>query len=153
MARSDDGGKTWSESKLGLPSDFKFTGFTLSRDSGWLYLSGYEVGQNQRLLFRSEDGTRTWKPLAPSPEPFVLVADPHVPTTVYGFGGGRFFHSLDGGASWTEHSAGLERFELTGPLLLDPHRPGVVLAGTACGLVIEIELPYHHLGPAGRLSQ
>jgi photosystem II stability/assembly factor-like uncharacterized protein len=144
-ASSHDGGKTWTDSNLGLPPLFEHESLALSRDSGWLYLSGRKFGQSRTSVFRSENGAMTWKRAAPSPlgtaAPFALVADPHVATVVYGFGGGRFFRSLDGGESWTEHSAGLRGLELTGPLLLDPRRPGRILAGTASGLVIEIELP------------
>jgi photosystem II stability/assembly factor-like uncharacterized protein len=139
-ARSDDGGATWSVSSPDPAPAGGIVNVALSRDAGWLYLSGREGA-----IFRSEDGGQTWVAAAPSPlggsAPLFLVADPHVPTTVYGIGGKRFFRSLDGGASWVEHSAGMRRFGLTGPLVLDPGRAGRLLAGTPGGQVLEIELP------------
>jgi photosystem II stability/assembly factor-like uncharacterized protein len=140
VARSGDGGQTWSLSAPFPPPALGNENVTLSRDTAWLYLSGRDGS-----IFRSEDAASTWQPVAPSPLgstlPLFLVADPRVSTTVYGFAAGHFFRSLNGGANWIGHSAGLRPFKLTGPLVLDPDRPGRVLAGTASGEVIEIELP------------
>ena len=140
VARSGDGGATWSVSSPDPAPTGGIVNVALSRDAGWLYLSGRDGA-----IFRSEDGAQSWLAAAPSPlgrtAALFLVADPHVPTTVYGIGGGRFFRSLDGGASWVEHSAGMRRFGPTDPLVLDPGRAGRMLAGTPGGQVLEIALP------------
>lgn len=95
--------------------------------------------------YRSENGAHDWTRVAPSPlgatAALVLVVDPRRAATVYGSGGGRFFRSVDAGASWIEHSAGLDGLGFSGPLVVDLAHPARLLAGTTDGSILAIDLP------------
>jgi hypothetical protein len=139
VERSTDGGDTWSASSQGLGQLNGTIGMAVSANSRVLYLNSGDG------IFRSVDGAVRWERrgadvLAPSGF-LTLTVDPLAPDTVYGYGGGRFFRSLDGCASWMEFSAGLSRLHLTGPLAVDSMHPGRIRAASENSGVIEIQLP------------
>jgi photosystem II stability/assembly factor-like uncharacterized protein len=140
LVRSVDGGTTWFAANTGLPADFAPASLAVSPTAPWLYVSGQDG-----TIYRSENGAHGWTRVAPSPlgaaAAFVLVVDPRRAATVYGYGGGRFFRSLDAGASWLEHSAGLDGLAFSGPLVVDVAHPARVLAGTTDGSILAIDLP------------
>ena len=137
---SVDGGETWVSADSGLPADFVPASLVVSPIAPWLYVSGKDG-----TVYRSENGAYGWTQVAPSPlgaaVALALVVDPRRAATVYGYGGGRFFRSLDAGASWIEHSTGLDGFGFSGPLAVDVTHPARVLAGTTDGLILAIDLP------------
>jgi photosystem II stability/assembly factor-like uncharacterized protein len=140
LVRSVDGGATWFSADTGLPADFVPASLVVSPTAPWLYVSGQDG-----TIYRSENGAHGWTQVAPSPlgaaVALVLVVDPRRAATVYGYGGGRFFRSLDAGASWIEHSGGLDGFGISGPLVVDVAHPARVLAGTSDGSILAIDLP------------
>ena len=140
LVRSVDGGTTWFAANTGLPADFVPASLVVSPTAPWLYVSGQDG-----TIYRSENGAHGWTQVAPSPlgaaAALVLVVDPRRAATVYGSGGGRFFRSLDAGASWIEHSAGLDGHGISGPLVVDVAHPARVLAGTTDGSILAIDLP------------
>ena len=140
LVRSVDGGTTWFAANTGLPADFVPASLVVSPIAPWLYVSGQDG-----TIYRSENGAHGWTRVAPSPlgaaAAFFHLVDPRRAATVYGFGGGRFFRSLDAGASWIEHSAGLEGLGIGGPLIVDVAHPARVLAGTTDGSILAIDLP------------
>jgi photosystem II stability/assembly factor-like uncharacterized protein len=140
LVRSVDGGATWVSADTGLPADFVPASLVVSPTAPWLYVSGQDG-----TIYRSENGAHGWTQVAPSPlgaaAALVLVVDPRRAATVYGYGGGRFFRSLDAGATWREHSAGLDGLGFSGPLVVDVTHPARVLAGTADGSILTIDLP------------
>jgi len=140
LVRSVDGGTTWFAANTGVPADFVPASLVVSPIAPWLYVSGQDG-----TIYRSENGAHGWTRVAPSPlgaaAAFFLLVDPRRAATVYGFGGGRFFRSLDAGASWIEHSAGLEGLGIGGPLIVDVAHPARVLAGTTDGSILAIDLP------------
>jgi len=140
LVRSVDGGITWFAANTGLPADFVPASLVVSPTAPWLYVSGQDG-----TIYRSENGAHGWTRVAPSPlgaaAALVLVVDPRRAATIYGHGGGRFFRSLDAGASWIEHSAGLEGLGIGGPLIVDVVHPARVLAGTTDGSILAIDLP------------
>jgi photosystem II stability/assembly factor-like uncharacterized protein len=140
LVRSVDGGARWFAADTGLPADFVPASLVVSPTAPWLYVSGQDG-----TIYRSENGAHGWTQVAPSPlgaaAALVLVVDPRRAATVYGYGGGRFFRSLDAGATWREHSAGLDGLGFSGPLVVDVAHPARVLAGTADGSIIAIDLP------------
>jgi len=140
LVRSVDGGARWFAADTGLPADFVPASLVVSPTAPWLYVSGQDG-----TIYRSENGAHGWTQVAPSPlgaaAALVLVVDPRRAATVYGYGGGRFFRSLDAGATWREHSAGLDGLGFSGPLVVDVAHPARVLAGTADGSILTIDLP------------
>jgi photosystem II stability/assembly factor-like uncharacterized protein len=140
LVRSVDGGATWVSAGTGLPADFVPASLVVSPIAPWLYVSGQDG-----TIYRSENGAHGWTQVAPSPlgaaAALVLVVDPRRAAIVYGYGGGRFFRSLDAGATWREHGAGLAGLGFSGPLVVDVAHPARVLAGTADGSILAIDLP------------
>jgi photosystem II stability/assembly factor-like uncharacterized protein len=143
VERSRDGGATWENASKGLDPVDQVASLAASMDSPVLYVSTFG-GQ----VFRSGDGAASWQRVGPSPLgaafSLALTVGPGRNAAVYGLGGGRFFRSLDGGTTWVEHSAGLRQFQITGPLVFDAPHPGRILAASADGGVLAIDLP---LGP------
>ncbi len=79
-------------------------------------------------LFRSEDGGRTWVPVAlpvrhHAPDVMAIAIHPQDPALLYvGTHQGGVLRSADGGKSWTAMNGGLGGLDVHG-LAIDPHTP------------------------------
>lgn len=92
------------------------------------------------VLFRSSDRGSTWAALPIPPTVTALVADPHLPTTIYAgtsFSGGLFdpeagaiYRSVDGGGHWIPATSGIQAAVLS--LAADP-ASSAVYCGTTRG--------------------
>ncbi len=92
-------------------------------------------------IFRSTDGGKTWTDLGTglgtSTVVLALAIDPTDPATIYAGTTIGAFKSTDRGAHWTAIDHGLDLVSVQPPwksavtaLLVDPHRPATVYAGT-----------------------
>lgn len=95
ILRSEDGGKTWNESRSGIE-----TGAVYSLDGapdGNRVYAGVSSG-----LYASRDGGRTWQLTSLNDTQVVAVGvNPDNPDEVMAVdGGGRLFRSSDGGSTW-----------------------------------------------------
>jgi len=85
------------------------------------------AGAALKGLFKSTNGGDTWNRLpAPHPNAIALAMDAE---NIYFATGGGLFKSSDEGESWQSADAGLED-NLAYVLVVDPHAPGTVYAGT-----------------------
>jgi photosystem II stability/assembly factor-like uncharacterized protein len=132
MFRSDDGGKTWRH--LGLDDAQQIGGIAIdpkNPDRAFAAVLGHPYGPNeQRGVFRTEDGGKTWQRVLYRDVDTGAIAvrlAPNDPNTVYavlwearqgpwengdwqGLGSG-LFRSRDGGATWQQLTDGLPRVE------------------------------------------
>ncbi len=131
MYRSSDGGKTWRH--LGLRDGQQIPAILVDpRDPNRVFVAvlGHPYGPNaERGVFRSTDGGQTWQKALYKDEhtgAVDLAFDPGNPQTVYAvlwqarqgpWENGAFsgpnsglFRSTDGGATWTQLTAGLPSF-------------------------------------------
>jgi photosystem II stability/assembly factor-like uncharacterized protein len=81
VARSQDGGRTWSTDTQGLPADWVFSMAVDPVDPRTVYAGVYRRG-----VFRSQDGGATWASLGPGLEGLSITAlllDRRDPKTLY----------------------------------------------------------------------
>lgn len=133
---SDDGGETWNLSSLseGMPSDLAFS------SDGTIYISIFPSD-----IYRSIDNGQTWALVAqniipegdPSrrdpemPDPWLVsvAVDPVNANKLYaGLNRGGLLISEDGGANWSNSSAGMNPETTVLDILADPANPDVVYA-------------------------
>lgn len=95
VLRSDDGGKTWRESRAGID-----TGAIYSLDGD--PASGRVYAGTSNGLYTSADGGRTWQQTSLNDTQIVVVGvNPADPDEVMAIdGGGRLYRSTDGGNAW-----------------------------------------------------
>lgn len=101
IARSTDGGTTWTRLTDGVVGDLE-----ISPSSPSTLYASVGLGNQSHQLLRSTDGGSTWVAMPTPPEDRILVTlaiDPQAPETLYTTFGGRVFRSTDGGASWTQY--------------------------------------------------
>lgn len=96
ILRSDDGGKTWSQSVSGIETGVIWT-VKAQPESGRVY-AGTSSG-----LYASFDGGHNWRTTTLDDVQVVVVGvNPRDPDDVLAIdGGGRLYHSTDGGTSWS----------------------------------------------------
>ena len=96
VLRSDDNGKTWDESRVGID-----TGAVYSLDGD--PTSGRVYAGTSNGLYASADAGRTWQQTSLNDTQIVVVGlNPGNPDEVMAIdGGGRLYRSDDGGDSWT----------------------------------------------------
>ena len=134
--KSTDGGVTWQYKTFGgYQASLETSAFQFDPSSSSRILAATTIG-----LLRSTDGGESWSGFGNISDPFfTLVADPTVPTTLYGGNqaGTGLFKSTDSGAHWTAINKGLPTNQgTTGalPLVLgfavDPSHPNNLYAGT-----------------------
>lgn len=96
ILRSEDGGKTWQESRSGIATGVIFA--VKGEPAGGRVYAGTSNG-----LFASSDGGRSWKPTTLDDAQVVVVGvNPDNPDNVMAIDrGGRLYHSTDGGTTWS----------------------------------------------------
>jgi photosystem II stability/assembly factor-like uncharacterized protein len=136
--RSDDGGRRWIAPGRPLETERRRMDVLVvdPERPSIVYIAGDK-------LFKSVDGTRTWRSLGRGLEGGVmaLAIDPGDPDVLYAATwvrgeGTRFFRSGDGGGSWTPAEDGLPSYRVVNSLATDPRDPGTVYAGTDRGVYV-----------------
>ncbi len=136
IARSTDGGATWTRDAEGLVVDDFFTLAVDPNDPGRLYAGLFwTLG-----LYRSDDGADSWQPLPeymhtpPGGEhyPMSIAIDPRDGDTLFVTGTTGLRVSRDGGQSWDTLSGALGNFHMHG-LALAPSDPDVLYVGAGLG--------------------
>ncbi len=138
IARSTDGGVTWSLLSLADPCLVLADLAVDPTDSDVLYAAGLPSDmlctEEPALTFKSTDGGATWQRLALTASLRILV-DPFDPRTLYAVGflfAQSVEKSVDGGVTWHLATSGLSGEPLD--LALDPESPGRLLASTTEGI-------------------
>jgi photosystem II stability/assembly factor-like uncharacterized protein len=151
VARSDDGGYTWSPFGAGAPQDDAGEVYALSlavdpTDAGVLYLgTGGWVGQGYGV-YKSTDGGESWLAANQGMLDYrisALALDPTQPQTVYAGGdNGELFKSTDGGQTWRDLTESLQIQQYLNvrnirAIVVDPAAPETVyLLGDFVGVMI-----------------
>ncbi|MBX6351488.1 MAG: exo-alpha-sialidase [Clostridia bacterium] len=122
--RSDDGGRTWIDVSLGLPSDFGFPVLAHPRHPDTAYVVPVDAERARAFpggrgaVWRTDDGGQSWRPLARGlPEPAftgvlrgAFAHDGGEPLGLYlGTTSGSLFVSPDEGETWHEVARHLPR--------------------------------------------
>ncbi len=132
--RSTDRGRTWKTASRGLPTDGIYTLAVAPSAQDVVYAGTWQQG-----VYKTTDGGRSWAPvnagLPPHSRVVSLAVHPRNPSIVYagveelGAGGGGVYRSIDGGRHWKKLAASLP-IGFAGPVVIDPHDPRTVYAGT-----------------------
>ena len=135
LARSRDGGRTWTPIDQGLPKD-EHEVYVLSlaidpTDANVIYAgTGGFVGQGHGV-YKSTDGGDTWSPINRGMIDYRLTAiavNPAKPQTIYaGSDAGELFKSTDAGQTWDDLTEQLplrqESHSAIEEIFLDPAKP------------------------------
>ena len=108
VLRSIDGGATWVPSGTGLATAVQATSFSTSPlEPGKVFLSSSLAGQPG--VYESADGGQSWTSTGYVGEALAVVADQHVPDTLYisRSNASKVQVSIDGGATFAPHNLGL----------------------------------------------
>src|SRR5215813_13023267 len=98
VLKTTDGGATWSERLVGLPSSGTVTDITI--DPG-AHARVWMINQAQAGVFRSTDGTASWNRVSLFGQFYSIAFDPTDPDVVYLGESGRVFRSTDAGDHWS----------------------------------------------------
>jgi len=139
LARSDDGGKSWTHLATLPQSDLPATAVVVHPAEPDTIL----VAVPAAGIFRSTDAGRTFtaaKGLGTAGA-LSLAVDPADGGVVYaGTRGSGVYKSVDGGASWKPSLVGMDPNEPVPAVVVDPRRPNVVYAGSSrSGLFISTD--------------
>ncbi|MGH9464019.1 MAG: WD40/YVTN/BNR-like repeat-containing protein, partial [Thermoanaerobaculia bacterium] len=110
------------------------------------------TGSDDGLVHLSRDGGETWQNVTPRGMPeWILVnsVEPHptepgglyVAATMYKWDDFRpyLYKTTDWGASWTKITEGIAADHFTRAIRADPERPGLLYAGTECGVYVSFD--------------
>ncbi|HEV2846224.1 MAG TPA: hypothetical protein VG477_15315, partial [Thermoanaerobaculia bacterium] len=129
VVRSLDGGVSWLPSE-GLPKGLVIALAVDPADPRILYAAIRDFPG----VWKSVDQGKTWTRTGPDDAPITAIAVSPVPGRVYAAAqDGRFFRSADGGATWSDWSAGLKVNGIE-EILVDPDDPDRVYATTTHGI-------------------
>jgi photosystem II stability/assembly factor-like uncharacterized protein len=137
MAKSIDGGSTWSVVSTGLGSNL-VTAVAVDPANSNIVFAGTENGG----LFVTTDGGGSWQPAGtglPTSSQWVtaLAIDPATPTTVYvSFAGKDIYKSVDGGNIWVTSSKGMASEEVISTIQISDS-PAVMYAMSNIGDVYQ----------------
>jgi photosystem II stability/assembly factor-like uncharacterized protein len=144
VARSGDGGATWTDASAGLPPEVASSLTVDPRDPDVVYgvigsAPALPVGED---IWKTVDGGRTWSP-AGGAELADHTVSALLASTLSGrvyavIDGTRVFRSDDGGATWQGWSRGL-RTSSVFALTADPVDPSRIYAATANGVWVLTE--------------
>jgi len=115
--KSIDGGASWTQLALGIGTSDAVYEVALDPSNPntiWIGIAD-AMGSQPVNVMRSTDGGGTWEDLTPPHDPMTcrgIALDPQDARNVYAcfggsFGGGEVWVSRDGGATWTDRTAGL----------------------------------------------
>ena len=129
VARSTDGGATWTASFL-RGNSLRVAISPAAHQT--VYVFGVPGASRAVALHRSDDGSATWRAVPSDLPPGTVfnafVADPQAGGVLYGSTpNATVFRSADGGAHWTRVYAGDPHTGI-GPLAIDPADPRVIVA-------------------------
>ena len=131
MAKSSDGGATWSVLPTGQNFFYKCGLAINPQNPATLYATAGSV-----RIVKSSDGGATWSDLNIDFGPAyinALAVDPQNPATVYaGTSPGGIFKSINGGDSWQPANTGLTTMDVES-FAIDPQNPAALYAGTEGG--------------------
>ena len=110
------------------------------------------AGSDDGLVHRSRDGGQSWQPITPPDLPewaliSVLEPSPHDASTCY-LAATRYKHddltpylykTSDSGATWQRITEGIPAHEFTRVIRADPHRRGLLYAGTETGIYVSFD--------------
>ncbi len=138
LARSTDGGATWTPADAGLGGA---SATVLAVDPGdplrlYVGTGGDYYQQHGDGAWKSTDGGATWSRAGSelAGETVTALAVPPLAGVVWAaVEGGRVFRSGDGGATWQQRSAGLPPYPVY-RLIPDPADPRRILAATSGGI-------------------
>lgn len=143
---SEDGGRSWRDSSVGLGNDGIFSLARHPHDPLVLYAGTYNG------VFWSQDGGRTWESrsegMPPEQWPYTIAIDPDDPRVLYvstkngqnkGFCHrnefcGVVMKSVDGGEHWAEIMSGLDRRSEFYTLLIHPRDHDVLFLSSSRGV-------------------
>jgi photosystem II stability/assembly factor-like uncharacterized protein len=139
--RSEDGGLNWtSAGASGLPGRFAFWSLLIDPTApNILYAGVWNVGAQEVDLYRTGDGTASWKRIGPGSPAAPAAIDPQN-GNVYARIGGSLFRSTDRGASWSNVNAGLPG-PVTGTLAFDPVNSNTVYTSGNAGVFVITFVP------------
>ena len=150
--KSVNGGSTWTASQFFTYDTFYAYDMTVSKsDPDVIYVCGYKNvgGSYYGALLKSTDGGAGWSDISSLVEPdtylyfYSLEIDPLDENHVY-VGGTYFYHSTDGGASWTRYSS----YPLNArDIAIDPVNTANLYAGCYGGNVFVSTDHGRHLDP------
>lgn len=125
VARSGDGGRTWSLRSPDLNTDASVHLLAISPSLPRLIYAATSTG-----LYKSPTRGRTWVPVSLPVEDISAIAlHPSNPNVVYVGGSNGLFESADGGASWSRLPTGPSGSYQVFSLAIDPVHPSRVYAG------------------------
>lgn len=117
VQKSVDGGLNWTNQPLGIGLNDQTYEVTIDPNDSTRIWAGVAdaLGNQSNTLLLSTNSGGSWTPMVPPGGPYsftaieVEVGDSNKVFAAWrgGFGGGGFFVSADGGATWTDRSAGL----------------------------------------------
>jgi hypothetical protein len=129
--RSADGGRTWSESNVGLTNPM-VSALVIDPSTPSVLYAATDGGG----VFKSVDAAASWTPHnvgLGGLGVYALAIDPQTPTTLYaGLEGGGVWRSTDGAASWTGPALSSTTIWA---LVIDPATPSTLYAATDVGVV------------------
>ncbi len=134
--KSTDGGRSWRNTSRGLGETDKGRGVLSLAIAPPHHRSVY-AGTNGRGVFVSTDGGESWAPAGPVQQMGMgaIVVHPqdekHLWVRVFF---DRVYESTDGGVSWQPRWEGMSPELEVISLIMDPHRPAVLYAGSEDGL-------------------
>lgn len=116
VVRSEDMGATWATGDVGLPPQGSPEALVLPRSSADVaYLATDVGGGSIDFMFASSDGGATWtlrsNPVSLTPSMGIsgFTVDPLVGDSLWAWGTGGLYHSVDGGASFTAEPDFIDR--------------------------------------------
>jgi len=153
--RSEDGGRSWKSSNLGLGNDGLFSLAMHPQDSNVLFAGSYNG------VVKSVDGGQTWadksEGMPPEQWPFTVAIDSDRPETMYvttkngqnkGFCHRNVFcgvvmKSIDGGESWSKIMNGLDERSEFYMLIVYPQNHDVLFLSTSKGVYMSPDAGAH----------
>ncbi len=144
IARSGDGGATWTQANRGLPalslSGTTLLEFAITSTTPSVAYAVLDTG----AVYRSADGGTTWSlasgsvPACGTGDVGSLTISPTDPDTAYLDGCGGVYRTRDGGASWRKLSGDFLQtawWSPYPPIVIDPASPDTLYAAAGSGII------------------